>query len=83
MPFFNFKERLQHYTDISSGKKATKKGSKFSDAEQRAYARGMRDEMNRSRRATAYKNATEVERAAYKEQRRQRAEAYKAQHPKK
>jgi len=78
MAFFNFKERLQHYTDVASGKKATKSGSKFTAGEQRAYARGMRDEMNRERRAFAYKNATELERQAYKQQRRERLQAYKA-----
>lgn len=51
---FSFMDRLRHYTDVASGKKATKKGSKFSDSEQRAYARGQRDALNKQRCTFAF-----------------------------
>ena len=46
---FSFRERLDHYSGVASGKVSTKSDSKFSDSEQRAYARGQRDAMNRQR----------------------------------
>lgn len=77
MPRFTLKEKRKHYSDVASGKKPTKKDSKFSEEEQRAYARGQRDALNESARITAYKNASKEERAAYKERKRKEREEYK------
>ena len=79
MPIFTQKEKRKHYTAVANGEKPVKATSKFTEAEQRAYARGQRDALNESARITAYKNSTDEERAAYKEKRRQEREAYKAQ----
>lgn len=79
MPIFSLKEKRKHYTAVANGTKPTKANSKFSEAEQRAYARGQRDALNESARITKYKNSTPEERAAYKAQKRIEREAYKAQ----
>lgn len=79
MPRFSLKEKRKHYTEVANGTKPTKANSKFSEAEQRAYARGQRDALNESARITKYKNSTLEERAAYKAQKRIEREAYKAQ----
>ena len=47
-------KKLEHYSAIASGKKAPKKESKFSKAEQIAYARGQRDARNEANRIYAY-----------------------------
>ncbi|MCH5162727.1 MAG: hypothetical protein J1G38_04485 [Clostridiales bacterium] len=77
MPRFSLKEKRKHYTQVANGEKPVKKDSKFSAAEQRAYARGQRDALNESARITAYKNATAAERAAYKARKRKEREEYK------
>lgn len=51
---FTWKEMLQHYTDVASGKTPTKKKSKYSDQEQKSYAKGQRDAMNRQRGIFAF-----------------------------
>lgn len=79
MPRFSLKEKRKHYTAVANGSKPTKASSKYSDAEQRAYARGQRDALNENARIYKYKNSTPDERAAYKAQKRQEREAYKAQ----
>ncbi len=79
MPRFSLKEKRAHYTAVASGKKPVKATSKFTEAEQRAYARGQRDALNESARITKWKNSTPEERAAYKERKRQERAAYKAQ----
>lgn len=71
------KEKLEHYTAVANGSKATKAGGKFSEAEQRAYARGQRDARNESKRIFASKNATPEQREAYKAQRKAKRQAYK------
>jgi len=63
------KEKRQHYSDVASGKAPVKKDSKFSAAEQKAYARGQRDARNEEARAFAAKNATPLQRAEYAEKR--------------
>ena len=64
---FSLKEKLAHYTAVAKGEKATKADSKYSDAEQKAYARGQRDARNESRRVWKSKNSTELEKQAYKD----------------
>lgn len=51
---FSFMDRLAHYTDVASGKKPTKKNSKYTDEQQRIYAKGQRDAMNRQRGIFAF-----------------------------
>lgn len=63
---FSQKEKLQHYSDVASGVEATKKESKFTDAEQRAYARGQRDARNENRRIFAAKNATPEQKESFR-----------------
>jgi hypothetical protein len=70
------REKRVHYSAVAAGEKPVKEGSKFSEAEQRAYARGQRDARNESARITAYKNSTELERAAYAAARLERKAAY-------
>ncbi|MDE6441649.1 MAG: hypothetical protein K2L12_02725 [Clostridia bacterium] len=80
MAFFGFgqKEKRKHYTAVANGSKAVKSNSKFSETEQRAYARGQRDARNESARITKYKNSTPAERQAYKQKRAADRAAWKA-----
>ena len=71
------KEKRIHYSQVASGVKAVKSNSKFSEAEQRAYARGQRDARNESARICAYKNSTPEQRQAYKAKRAAARAAYK------
>ena len=64
---FSLKEKLAHYTAVAKGEKAVKKDSKYSEAEQQAYARGQRDARNESRRIWKSKNSTAMEKQAYKD----------------
>lgn len=64
MALFSQKEKRIHYSQVADGSKAVKSGSKYSDTEQRAYARGQRDARNESRRICAYKNSTPEQRDA-------------------
>ncbi len=64
---FSLKEKLSHYTAVAKGEKPTKTDSKYSDAEQKAYARGQRDARNESRRVWKSKNSTDLEKQAYKD----------------
>ncbi len=43
---FTTKQKREHYTGVANGTIPTKKDSKYTDAEQRAYARGQRDALN-------------------------------------
>lgn len=72
-------EKLKHYTAVAAGEKEVKTGSKFSETEQRAYARGQRDARNEERRLFKFKNSTEAEREEYKAQRKKQKSAFKAQ----
>lgn len=80
MAFLGFgqKEKRKHYTAVANLSKAVKSNSKFSEAEQRAYARGQRDARNESARICKYKNSTPAEREAYKQKRKAERQAYKA-----
>ncbi len=64
---FSLKEKLKHYTEVANGKKKTKSESKYSDAEQKAYARGQRDARNEQRRIWKSNNSTPEEKQAYKD----------------
>lgn len=58
MKGFSQKDKLAHYTAVAKGEIATKPNSNFTEAEQRAYARGQRDARNENRRIFAAKNST-------------------------
>ena len=60
------KQKLAHYSAVASGKKAPKNKSKYSKAEQIAYASGQRDARNEANRIYAYNNATPEQREIYK-----------------
>ena len=70
MRFFSFKSKLDHYSSVAKGQKEIKANSKYSEAEQRSYARGQMDARNESKRLFAFSKATPEQRAAYKEQRK-------------
>ena len=72
------KEKRIHYSQVAKGEKPVKANSKFSEAEQRAYARGQRDARNESARICKFKNSTPAEREAYKQKRKAERQAYKA-----
>ena len=78
MPIFTKKEKAKHYEEVARGKKPTKKGSKYSKAEQMAYARGQDDARKEAQRDWKYKNSTPAEREKYREERRKSREEYLA-----
>lgn len=75
---FSLKEKLKHYTKVANGKKKTKSESKYSDAEQKAYARGQRDARNEQRRIWKSNNSTPEEKQAYKDKKAAERAEYKA-----
>ena len=79
---FSLKEKLAHYTAVAKGTKPTKAKSKFTEAEQKAYARGQRDARNESRRVWKSKNATKSEKQAYKDKKAAERAEYKAKNGK-
>lgn len=64
---FGLKEKREHYTAVAKGEKAVKADSKYSEAEQRAYARGQRDARNEAARVWKSQNSTAEEKQAYKD----------------
>ncbi len=72
MAKWSLKSILEHYTAVAKGQKQVKANSKYSEAEQRAYARGQMDARNQSKRLFAFSNATPEQRQAYKAQRKAR-----------
>ena len=74
---FSAKEKRDHYNKVAKGEKPVKENSKFSKAEQIAYARGQRDARNESLRMYAYKNATQEERDEYAYKQQIKRETYK------
>ena len=74
---FTQKEKRAHYTAVARGDKPVKANSKYSEHDQIIYASGQRDARNEAARITAYKNATEAERAAYAEKHRAEQAAYR------
>lgn len=75
---FSQKEKREHYNGIVKGTVPVKKDSKFSPAEQIAYARGQADARNESARICAYKKATPIQRKAYKEEKAKKRAEFKA-----
>lgn len=74
------KEKRIHYSQVAKGEKPVKSNSKFSEAEQRAYARGQRDARNESARICKYKNSSPAEREAYKQKLKAERAARRANH---
>ncbi|MDE7107980.1 MAG: hypothetical protein K2O39_06615 [Clostridiales bacterium] len=66
MARFSLKDKRKHYTDVANGTTPTKADSKFSEAEQRAYARGQRDARNENARIFASKNATPEQKESWR-----------------
>lgn len=56
MANYTMNEKLAHYSSVAKGEKAVKQTSKFTSAEQIAYARGQRDARNEQRKIFAIKN---------------------------
>lgn len=65
---FKIKEKEEHYKKVAKAELPVKQSAKFSEEEQRAYARGQTDARMEQKRIFAYKNSTPEERKAYKEQ---------------
>ena len=80
--YFTSMEKLDHYTKVANGSRETKQSERYSDMEQKAYARGQRDARNEARRSYAYKNSTEAQREAYKARKTAEREQWKKDHPK-
>lgn len=83
---FSTKEKRAHYTGVANGTIPTKKDSKYSDAEQRAYARGQRDALNDQ--VVGYvlgknSNLSAAEKQAFKEKRRADRKAWQDKNAKK
>ena len=74
--WFSNKEKREHYDNVASGKKATKKDSKFSAKEQRIYAKGRVDEMKEQSARYKSSHATEQEKRKYREEQRRKRNAY-------
>ncbi len=79
MPIFTNKEKRKHYTNVANGTKAVKANSKYSEAEQRAYARGQRDARNDQMIGHMLgKNSTlsEAEKQSFKDKRKAKRQAW-------
>ena len=65
MPIMRFtrQEQREHYRGIVNGTVPTKKDSKYSDAEQRAYAKGKVEEMDRQAANWVRQNGTPEQKA--------------------
>ena len=66
MARFLLKDKRKHYTDVANGAAPVKQNSKFTEAEQRAYARGQRDARNENARIFASKNATPEQKESWR-----------------
>lgn len=73
---FSQKDKRKHYTDVANGTAPTKPDSKFTEAEQRAYARGQRDARNENARIFASKNATPEQKESWRLKRAREKVAY-------
>lgn len=80
MAFFktNRVEMRAHYNAVARGEKEVKADSKYTEAEQRAFARGAASILNADARMYAYSKATPEERIAYRRQRNEKKKAYEA-----
>ena len=79
MPIFTPKERRAHYAGVANGTVAVKPNSKFSEEEQRAYAKGQTDARNEQAVAVMLgKNSplSEAEKMQLKEENRAIREAH-------
>lgn len=76
---FSWKEKHDHYTNVANGSEPVKENSKFSEAEQKAYARGQRDARNEANRITAYNNSTQADREQYAAKRAVEREKWKSE----
>lgn len=65
---FKMKEKEEHYKKIAKLEKPVKEQSKYSEEEQRAYARGQVDARNEQKRLYALKNSSEEEKKVYREE---------------
>ena len=82
MARFSQKEKRKHYTDVANGTVPVKANSKFTAAEQQAYARGQRDARNESAAIYAAKNSTPEERESHRLRKARERVAYLEQQEK-
>lgn len=75
---FTLREKREHYNGIVKGTVPVKQDSKFSPAEQIAYAKGQADALNTGARICAYKKATPAEREAYRQKQAKKRAEFKA-----
>ena len=80
MPIMRFtrQEQRKHYRGIVNGTVPTKKDSKYSDAEQKAYARGKLEEMDKQAANWVRQNGTPEQKAGLAEKNRQFRETRRA-----
>lgn len=76
MALFSQKDKRKHYSDVANGTVLTKPDSKFTEAEQRAYARGQRDARNENARIFASKNSTPEQKESWRLKRAEAKVAY-------
>lgn len=76
MALFSQKDKRKHYTDVANGTVPVKANSKYSAAEQQAYARGQRDARNENARIFASKNATPEQKESWRLKRAKEKVAY-------
>ena len=85
MPIFTNKEKRKHYTEVANGTKPVKATSKYTEAEQRAYACGQRDARNDQMIGHMLgKNSTlsEAEKQSFKDKRKAARQAWREKHKK-
>lgn len=72
MPIMKYtrQEQREHYRGVANGTIPTKKDSKFTGAEQRAYARGKVEEMDKQAASWIRKNGTPEQKAGLEEKNR-------------
>ena len=79
MALFSQKDKRAHYTAVANGAVPIKANSKYSAAEQLAYARGQRDARNENARIFASKNATPEQKESWRIKRAEKKAAYWAE----
>ncbi len=78
MPIFTRREQREHYRGIVNGTVPTKKDSKYSKAEQVAYARGKLEEMDKQAASWVRKNGTPEQKAGLEEKNKKFRESRRA-----
>ena len=80
MPIMRFtrQEQREHYRGVANGTIPTKKDSKYSEAEQRAYARGKVDEMDRQAANWVRNNGTPEQKAGLAQKNKEFRESRRA-----